>query len=142
MDYVLGVDLGTTYTAAAVALGGRAEVVPLGNRSAVVPTVVFLHDDGVMLFGDAANRRALTEPARVAREFKRRVGDTAPLLLGGTPLSPQSLMARMLRWVVDQVSEQRGAPPAHVAVSHPANWGPYKRSTCSSRPSGSRTCRV
>jgi molecular chaperone DnaK len=126
LTYVLGIDVGTTYTGAAVVRDGRVEVFPLGNRSSVVPTVVFLRDDQEILTGEAANRRALTEPNRVAREFKRRLGDTAPLLLGGTPLSPQALMGKMLRWTVDRVAEQQGEAPAHVAVSHPANWGPYK----------------
>jgi molecular chaperone DnaK len=126
LTYVLGIDVGTTYTGAAVVRDGRAEVFPLGNRSSVVPTVVFLREDQEILTGEAANRRALTEPNRVAREFKRRLGDTAPLLLGGTPLSPQALMGKMLRWTVDRVAEQQGEAPGHVAVSHPANWGPYK----------------
>jgi molecular chaperone DnaK len=126
VSYLLGVDVGTTYTAAAVVAEGRAEVIPLGNRSSVVPTVIFLREDEQVLVGEAANRRSLTDPGRVAREFKRRVGDTAPILLGGSPLSPQSLMAKMLRWVVDHVTSQQGEPPTHIAASHPANWGPYK----------------
>lgn len=126
MSYALGIDLGTTYTSAAVATDGRVEVVQLGMRSSAVPTVVFLTEAGELLTGDSANRRAVTAPERVAREFKRRVGDTAPLLLGGTPMAPQALMGTMLRWVADQVTTERGEPPAHVAVSHPANWGPYK----------------
>lgn len=126
VTYLVGIDVGTTYTGAAVVSAGRVEVVPLGNRSSVVPTVVFLRDDQEVLTGDAANRRGVSEPGRVAREFKRRLGDTAPLLLGGTPLSPQALTGKMLRWVVDRVAEQQGGPPEHVAVSHPASWGPYK----------------
>ena len=123
---MLGIDLGTTYTSAAIVADGRAEVVQFGLRSSVVPTVVFLTEDGQLVTGETANRRAVTAPGRVAREFKRRVGDTAPLLLGGTPMAPQALMASMLRWVIDKVSEERGEPPVHVAVSHPANWGPFK----------------
>jgi sugar lactone lactonase YvrE/actin-like ATPase involved in cell morphogenesis len=126
VSYVLGIDLGTTYTSAAVAEGSAVEVVQLGTRSSVIPTVVFLTEDGELLTGDAANRRGVTAPTRVAREFKRRVGDTAPLLLGGTPMAPQALMGTILRTVVDRVTAERGNPPAHVAVSHPANWGPYK----------------
>ena len=75
MAYHLAIDLGTTYTAAAVRHSGRSEIVTLGNRSAVIPSVIFLREDETILVGDAANRRALTEPGRVAREFKRRIGD-------------------------------------------------------------------
>jgi actin-like ATPase involved in cell morphogenesis len=126
VGYTLGVDLGTTYTAAAVIESGRPEVVELGLRTSTVPSVVLLREDETMLTGEAASRRALTEPDRVAREFKRRVGDTTPLLLGGTPMSAEALMARLLRSVVDTVSERHGGPPDRVAVCHPANWGPYK----------------
>ena len=125
-DYVIGVDVGTTYTGAAVVRAGRAQVVPLGNRSSVVPTVILLREDHEILTGESAERRAMTDPDRVAREFKRRLGDTTPLLLGGTPMSPQALMGRMLRWVVDRVAEVEGEQPSYVALSYPANWGPYK----------------
>ncbi|MFO7959554.1 MAG: Hsp70 family protein [Nitriliruptoraceae bacterium] len=126
MTYNLGVDVGTTYTAAAVSSNGRAEIVTLGNRSAVIPTVVYLREPDALLVGDAANRRAFTDPAAVAREFKRRVGDPTPILLAGSPMSPQALMARTLRWVVDQVTAQQGTAPASITATHPANWGPYK----------------
>jgi molecular chaperone DnaK (HSP70) len=124
--YALGIDVGTTYTAAAVWREGRAEIVSLGDRTAAIPSVVLLREDETFLTGEAANRRGLTEPHRVAREFKRRIGDTTPIMLGGTPHSAESLTARLLRTVVEEVVKREGGPPARVCVSHPANWGPYK----------------
>jgi molecular chaperone DnaK len=126
MAYFLGVDIGTTYTAAAVWRDGRYEIAGLGNRAATIPSVVLLRDDESVLTGEAAVRRAATEPSRVAREFKRRIGDPTPIIVGGTPYSADALVAKLLRWVVDQVSELEGGPPAGIAVSHPANWGSYK----------------
>ncbi len=125
--YVVGIDLGTTYTAAAVWRDGRAEIVPLGSRAAAIPSVVLLREDNTVLTGEPANRRGMTEPHRVSREFKRRLGDTTPILLGGSPYSAEALMARLLRWTLDEVATREGGPPAHVCLSHPANWGPYKR---------------
>ncbi len=127
MTYALGIDLGTTYTAAGIARGGRAEVAALGYRATSVPTVVFLRDDGEFLVGDAAERRAAQEPDRVAREFKRRVGDPTPLLLGGTPVAVDRCLAEVLRWVTATVAEAEGGPPAAVTVTHPANWGEFKQ---------------
>ncbi|MPY95375.1 MAG: Hsp70 family protein, partial [Acidimicrobiia bacterium] len=127
MGYQLGIDLGTTYSAAAVARDGRVEVVGLGNRAPVVPSVVFLREDEMVLTGEAAQRRAVTEPERIAREFKRRVGDPTPVLLGGTPYSAEALMAKLLRGVFDVAAASQGGEPDAVAVSHPANWGPYKK---------------
>src|SRR5438105_13406381 len=121
MGYQLGIDLGTTYTAAAVARDARVEMVTLGNRAPSVPTVIYLRQDDSVLTGDAANRRALSEPDRVAREFKRRVGDPNPIFLGGSPWSAESLVAKFLRWVVDSVAAQEGEAPDAIAISHPAN---------------------
>ena len=127
MPYVLGIDLGTTYTAVATYRDGRAQIVSIGTHTAAIPSVVFLRQDDNVLTGEAADRRALSEPARVAREFKRRVGDTTPIMVGGTPYSAEQLSAHLLRSVVEQVAQLEGAPPDHVAVCHPANWGPYKK---------------
>ncbi|MEU4694774.1 Hsp70 family protein [Actinoplanes sp. NPDC023714] len=124
--YALGLDLGTTYTAAATWRDGHAEIVPLGSRSAVVPSVVLLRADETFLTGEAASRRGLTEPHRVAREFKRRMGDTTPILLGGVPQSAEALAARMLHAAAGQVYDREGGVPAATCVSYPANWGPYK----------------
>ncbi len=126
MTYSLGVDLGTTFSAAAVADGGRPEVFTLGTVAPVIPSVVVLRADGEVLVGEAAERRALTEPTRTAREFKRRLGDPAPLILGGTPYGAEALMARLLRWIVEAVKQRQGGAPELIAVTHPANYGPYK----------------
>ena len=127
MGYQLGIDLGTTYTAAATCRDGRAVIAPLGARAAAVPSVLFCGQDGTVLTGDAANRRAVLEADRVAREFKRRIGDPTPLVVGGVPHSAEALAAKLLRWVVDRVSEAEGGPPERLAITHPASWGPYKR---------------
>ncbi|GAB4085073.1 hypothetical protein GCM10028784_17030 [Myceligenerans cantabricum] len=124
--YALGIDLGTTYTSAAVVRDGRAEIATLGSRAAVIPSVVLLRDDDTFLTGETADRRALTEPQRVAREFKRRLGDPTPLLLGGAPYSAEGIIARLLRAVIDEVAAREGGEPSAVCICHPANWGRYK----------------
>ena len=127
MVYRLGVDLGTTFTAAAVDDGSGPSMLGLGNRALTVPSVVFLASDGTFHFGEAADRRAASEPARAAREFKRRIGDTVPILMAGQPYSPQALSAKLLSWVVSVAAERQGGPPEEVVVTYPANWGGYKR---------------
>ncbi|GAA4925202.1 Hsp70 protein [Actinomycetospora succinea] len=127
MGYGLGVDLGTTFTAAAVDRDGRVEMASLGDRAAAVPSVILIREDGAVLTGDAAERRAASEPDRVAREVKRRFGDPMPLILGGSPYAAGDLMARQLGDVVRAVSEREGGMPDVVTLTHPANWGPYKR---------------
>jgi actin-like ATPase involved in cell morphogenesis/sugar lactone lactonase YvrE len=131
VTYDLGIDLGTTYTAAAVFRSGRVDILQLGDRAAAVPSVVFVRDAEEPLIGEAANRRSLTDPGRVAREFKRRLGDTTPIILGTSPYSPETLVAALLRWVVASAVKQEGEQAAHITVCHPANWGPYKREVLS-----------
>ncbi len=126
MGYVLGIDLGTSYAAAAIDEDGKTEIVQIGSRAAVIPSVVVLRADGEVLVGEAAERRSYSEPARTAREFKRRLGDPTPIILGGTPYGAESVMALLFKAIVSRVVEQRGAPPALIAITHPASYGPYK----------------
>jgi YVTN family beta-propeller protein len=126
-SYSLGVDLGTTFVAAAIAHGPRVEMFTLGDRTVVTPAVVYARDDGTLVTGEAANRRAVSSPDRVGREFKRRLGDPTPVMLGGTPHAVTSLLAALLSDAVSRVTATEGAAPEHVVLTHPANWGPYRR---------------
>ena len=127
MGYWLGIDVGSTVTAAAVCRAeGQAEVVALGSGSAVVPSVVFLgeHDQVV---GEAALRRAVADPDRLVRGFTGRIGDEVPMVVGGRAYTAAQLAATLIFWVVDQVSTQQGGPAEGIVVTHPATWGDYKR---------------
>jgi molecular chaperone DnaK len=124
--YRLGVDLGTTYTAAAVERDGRVEVCTLGDRTTMIPSLALVRPSGEIIVGEAAERRAASEPTAIAREFKRRLGDPAPLVLGGVAVAPEALMAAVLRHVVQLVSLREDRPPDRVVLSHPASYGPYK----------------
>ncbi|WP_205834781.1 Hsp70 family protein [Crystallibacter degradans] len=133
MAYVLGIDIGTSFTAAAVArLGGAGttaapQSLGLGMRGGVVPSVAFLGEDGQVLVGEAAERRAATSPERVVREFKRRVGDTVPIVAGDLFVAPEDVFAVVARWVVDRAEEREGTPPEAVTLTHPAGWGDYRK---------------
>ncbi|OLT14243.1 hypothetical protein BJF78_19810 [Pseudonocardia sp. CNS-139] len=123
--------MGTTRTAAAIGrLGGRpgeTEIVNLGDRASAVPSVLYVDDDGTLVVGEAAERRAVTEPDHVAREFKRRVGDPTPLVVGGRSWAPEELSARLVRWVVERVAQREGGHATRIAVTHPASWGTHKK---------------
>ena len=87
MSYALAVDVGTSFTAAAVVrfhqgASGVPECLPLGSRGASVPSVLYYPAEGAVLVGEAAERRGLDSPERVVREFKRRIGDDVPFVLG------------------------------------------------------------
>jgi actin-like ATPase involved in cell morphogenesis len=126
VSYQVGIDLGTTFTAAAVHRDGRSNIFSLGSQTAAMPSVVLLREDETELTGEAAVRRALNEPERVAREFKRRLGDTTPIIVGGAPYSAEQLMARLLTKTLGDIAQREGGAPDRIAITHPANWGPYK----------------
>ena len=126
MGYTVGLDLGTTFTAAAVMRDGKVDVVSLGNHAVAIPSVVFLREDGELLVGEAAVRRSAREPVRAARAFKRRFGDAAPIILDRTPFSADRLSVAILTSVMAEVEKRQGASPDKVAVTHPANWGGFK----------------
>ncbi|HEY0699036.1 MAG TPA: Hsp70 family protein, partial [Micromonospora sp.] len=125
--YGLGVDLGTSFTAAATASAWALDMVPLAGQAIVTPSVAYLDEKGTLLTGEAADRLGLQDPNRAAREFKRRLGDPTPVILDGTPYSPTALMAALLRSVVDTVTQTQGGPPDRIVLTHPAVWGPYRR---------------
>ena len=53
--YVLGVDLGTTYTAAAIGRGGRAEICQLGTATSSIPSIVVVSENGDIAIGETPN---------------------------------------------------------------------------------------
>jgi actin-like ATPase involved in cell morphogenesis len=132
MTYQLGIDLGTTYTAASVSRATEQqhadpEMVSLGDRAVQVPSVLYLAPDGSVLVGEAAERRASTDPDRVVREFKRQIGDEIPLVVGGRPYPAHELAATLVAWVVQRVAEREGGPARRIALTHPASWGQHKK---------------
>ncbi|WP_285593886.1 Hsp70 family protein [Actinomycetospora sp. NBRC 106378] len=127
MAYVLGVDLGSTTVAAAAGDADRAEAVTLGDATLLTPAAVARRGDGALITGDAALRRAVADPERVARGIRRRLGDPTPFLLGGEGVSPTDLLGALLRGAVERTVAARGGRPDRVVLTHPASWGPYRR---------------
>ncbi len=132
--YDLGIDLGTTFTAAAVRAEARpgapepgVRVVGLERGAVQVPSVLLVDDDGSLLVGSDAEDRAPGAPHRVVREFKRRLGDDTPIVVGGESFSADGVAAEMVRWTADRVAESHGGEPRRIAVAHPAGWGAYRR---------------
>ncbi|WP_439663080.1 Hsp70 family protein [Lentzea sp. HUAS TT2] len=118
MAYVLGVDVGTTRTTAAVCRldGARDAEIAL-----VVPSLLQLTDAGTFTVGE----RGVVGWS--ASGFARRIGDAVPFSLGPEMCPAEELTALLIMWVVGEVVAREGEQPRHLAVSHPAGWGPYRR---------------
>ncbi len=128
--YYLAIDVGTSRTSAAIARFAPdgsllATPFPLGRSGDNAPTVVFAAD-GELLFGDAAERRGHTQPDRLIREYKRRIGDDVPILAADRAFAPEELYARTVDWAARAVVEREGGSPALLAITVPAAWGEYR----------------
>ncbi|MBV8992730.1 MAG: Hsp70 family protein [Pseudonocardiales bacterium] len=124
MSYSLGIDVGSTSVAAAIArTSSAAEMISLGGNGAVVaPAVVGLRDDGTVATGEAAESGA----HEVGRELMSRLGDPAPVVLGGAPYAVTDVLGALLRDVVDKVTAAQGESPDHIVLTRPAGWGPFR----------------
>jgi molecular chaperone DnaK len=77
-ERILGIDLGTTNSAAAVIIGGKPTIIPSAEGVTVAgkifPSIVAFTRDGQLLVGEPARRQAITNPEGTIREIKRKMG--------------------------------------------------------------------
>ncbi|OLR95186.1 Hsp70 family protein [Actinokineospora bangkokensis] len=124
---VLSVDLGTSNTVAVLSAHGRPPRVVDVDGASMMPSAVFAGEDGALVVGRDAERRARLDPSRFEPNPKRRV-DEGTLLLGDQVVSVTEALAGVLRRVVDETTRQLGgAKPDEVRLTHPAQWGPVRR---------------
>jgi molecular chaperone DnaK len=124
---VLAVDLGTSNTVAVLSAHDRPPRVVEVEGSATMPSAVFAGDDGRLVVGREAERRARLNPARFEPNPKRRV-DEGTLLLGDRVVPVSEAFAAVLGKVAEETSRQLGgAKPDEVRLTHPAQWGPVRR---------------
>jgi hypothetical protein len=121
MSFILGLDVGTASGAGATKRDGHVQPCALGDRTATLPAVVVLHDDGTALVGEAAERVAGLELTRVARDLRYDpVLQTTPIKVGGEIHTPHELLRTLYAAMVQRVSAAHGAAPDHVVLTHPA----------------------
>ncbi|MGQ0838665.1 Hsp70 family protein [Actinokineospora sp.] len=123
---VLSVDLGTSNTVAVLSSHGRPPRVVDVDGASMMPSAVFAGEDGTLVVGRDAERRARLDPSRFEPNPKRRV-DEGTLLLGDTVVPVTDALAGVLRRVADETSRQLGnRKPDEVRLTHPAQWGPVR----------------
>ncbi|SDZ41690.1 Hsp70 protein [Micromonospora pattaloongensis] len=132
MPYVLGIDIGSTCTSAAVSRfrdgsWSPPEPVRLTAQSHSAPSVLHMTSHGSLTVGDPGQHVSTMDPTRMARGFSRRIGDDVPYVVGGEPFTPHALTAVLAMWVVERVLAQESRYAEQIVLSHPASWGPYRR---------------
>jgi molecular chaperone DnaK (HSP70) len=123
---LLGVDFGTSNTAAVVGTpDGRTRPL-LFDGSPLLPSAVYLDPGGRLLVGRDAERSSRLDPGRFEPNPKRRI-DEGTLLLGGQAVPVARLVAAVLAHVFTEARRSLGAAPEQVRLTHPERWGEQRR---------------
>jgi molecular chaperone DnaK len=118
----VGIDLGTTNSAAAVFDGERVSVVRNAQGATVTPSVVRLDKQARATVGTRARRFVEQDPTNTAAEFKRLMGTGKPIEFpaAGTTRTPEQLSAEILKALRQDIADQLGAPIERAVISVPA----------------------
>jgi molecular chaperone DnaK len=121
MSFILGLDVGTASAAGAMKRDGRVQPCALGDRTATLPAIVVLQDDGNVVVGDEAERLAGLELTRVARDLRNNPSlQASPITVGGHIHKPHDLLRALYSSMVGRVSGALGTGPTQVVLTHPA----------------------
>jgi len=128
-DIVLGIDLGTTYSAMAyVDRFGKPQIIVSADGEATVPSVVYFYDNDAFVVGGEAVKMVVADPSNVARFVKRSIGEEDfTLEYFGQGYTPQELSAIVLRRLRNDAEEFFGRPVTDAVVTVPAYFNAAQR---------------
>ena len=124
---IIGIDLGTTNSLAAVWRNGKSELIPNAAGEFLTPSAVSVDEDGSILVGRAARDRLISAPDRTAARFKRFMGTEKTYTLAGRTFRPEELSALVLRRLREDAEAYLGEPVAEAVVSVPAYFAEAQR---------------
>ena len=124
---IIGIDLGTTNSLAAVWRGGRSELIPNAAGEYLTPSVVSVDEDGSILGGAAARDRLISHPERTAAGFKRSMGSSRRYELGGKSFTAEDLSAFVLRRLREDAESYLGEVVEEAVISVPAYFAEAQR---------------
>ena len=129
---IIGIDLGTSNSAAAVLRGGRPVIIPsaegisLGGKA--FPSYVAITPDGQTLIGEPARRQAAANPEGTATAFKRSMGQRKQIQLHDKSFSPEQLSAFLLQKIKRDAEAFLGESVEKAVVTVPAYFDDNQRS--------------
>jgi molecular chaperone DnaK len=128
---IIGIDLGTSNSAAAVLRDGRPVIIPSAEGISVggkaFPSYVALTADGQVLVGEPARRQAAANPEGTATAFKRRMGKRENIRLHDRDYSPEQLSAFLLQKIKRDAEAFLGEPVDKAVVTVPAYFDDNQR---------------
>lgn len=117
---VIGIDLGTTYSAASRFVDGETEIIYLEGRP-TLPSVVGVDSRGRVVIGYRAKRNQADNPQDTVVEIKRKMGQKGvSVSLGGKDYSPQEISAMILARIKELAEDELGEDVTGVVISCPA----------------------
>ncbi len=131
MAKIIGIDLGTSNSAAAVMQGNRPVIIPsaegtsLGGKA--FPSYVAFTKDGQRLVGEAARRQAVTNTEGTAYAFKRKMGTDYKYNLRGKEYRPQELSAFLLQKIKQDAEAFLGDKVEKAVITVPAYFNDNQR---------------
>ena len=131
MAKIIGIDLGTSNSAAAVLIGGKPTIIPsaegntLGGKA--FPSVVAFTKDGQRLVGEPARRQAISNPDRTITAIKRKMGTSYKVKIENKEYKPQEISAMILRKIKEDASAYLGEEVTDVIITVPAYFNDNQR---------------
>ena len=127
MPKIIGIDLGTTNSCAAVIEGGKPVVIPNAEGQRTTPSVVAFTKAGERLVGDAAKRQAVTNAPRTISSIKRQMGSDARIPIDGKSYAPQQISALILQKIKADAESYLGEPVTEAVITVPAYFNDAQR---------------
>jgi molecular chaperone DnaK len=130
-ERILGIDLGTTNSAAAVIIGGKPTIIPSAEGATVAgkmfPSIVAFTRDGQLLVGEPARRQAITNPEGTIREIKRKMGTDYKVKIFGKEYTPQQISALILQKILRDSETYLGENITKAVITVPAHFNDNQR---------------
>lgn len=126
-EKVIGIDLGTATTEAAVFTDGEVHMIPNPEQQNITPSVVGLDESGKIIVGEEAKASYLLAPERTVIEVKRKIGTGEQIRLGKNIYTPAEISAEILKYVRAYVSQNLGEEITRAVISVPAYFDDRQR---------------
>src|SRR3989339_1998489 len=131
MTKIIGIDLGTSNSAAAVLEAGRPRIIPSAEGTTqygkAFPSVVAFTKEGQLLVGEPARRQAVSNPERTITAAKRKMGTSFKYNINSKEYTPQQISAFILQKIKKDAEEFVGEPIKKAVITVPAYFDDDQR---------------
>ena len=131
MAKIIGIDLGTSNSAASVMMGGKPALIPAAEGTSIggkaFPSVVAFTKEGQLLVGEPARRQAVTNPDNTIIAAKRKMGSDFVFKVQGKDYKPQQISAFILQKIKKDAEAFLGEPVTKAVITVPAYFDDNQR---------------